>query len=41
MKMVKGNIFINNVDFEKYLPTKILRDKVLLPLKLVAKEGLF
>lgn len=37
----KGNIFINNVDFEKYLPTKILRDKVLLPLKLVAKEGLF
>lgn len=36
----KGNIFINNLEIEKYLPTKILRDKVLLPLKQTAKEGL-
>jgi len=36
----KGNIFINNVELNKYLPTKILQDKVLLPLKETAKEGL-
>ena len=36
----KGNVFINNLELEKYLPTKILRDKVLLPLKQTAKEGI-
>lgn len=36
----KGNVFINNVELNKYLPTKILQDKVLLPLKETAKEGL-
>lgn len=36
----KGNIFINNVELNKYFPTKILQDKVLLPLQQTAKEGL-
>lgn len=36
----KGNIFVNNVEFSKYFPTKLMQDKVIVPLQQTAKEGL-
>jgi len=36
----KGNIFINNIELEKYFHLKELQDKVITPLKQTAKEGL-
>ena len=35
-----GEIYFNNVEISEYLPTKIMQDKVLLPLRQVSKEGL-
>lgn len=35
-----GKIFFNNVEISEYLPTKIMQDKVLFPLRQLSKEGL-